>query len=217
MVAQFSSWQGAQNTFSERHPLTLPAVYFPRKLLLTVGCCLVCLSTFSRSAIQSPLKEVPNAETIVALGNWPWRIPFHVARGNISGVDGGKKQWNSRPVQRVQLSEGDLLNFLRHGQLHTNSADIAKYSGSSIGDIALCMGVFFTSKNEAYYWKLVTEQTLFLWNSSSQLAAISVGQACRPIVTYSTNKFLVPPKKEENIALVLTNNIWRDRSPSETI
>jgi len=149
----------------------------------------------------SPLQKLPGAEEVVAFANWPWRPPY-----SLPVPDG--IVWNSHPLKRIQLSQNDLLKFLQVGRLETNSHSIPSKT-----EFVFCRGMFFTAKRQEYYWHLGNERTLFVWDHHSHLAALTLEDGCQPILSYTTNKFLIVPRRTNILALVLNNNILRNRSP----
>jgi hypothetical protein len=96
--------------------------------------------------------------------------------------------------------------------LETNSGSIAKLSESSKTEFFYCRGIFFTAKQQEYYWQLGNEKTLFVWDHHSHRAAFTLEDGCQPVFNYTTNRFLIAPRKTNILSLVLSNNILRNRS-----
>jgi hypothetical protein len=153
----------------------------------------------------SPLQTRPDAEEVVAFANWAWRpwSTLPLPKGAV---------WNSQPIKRIQISQNDLLKFLRAGRFETNSGSIAKLSESSKTEFYYCRGIFFTAKQQEYYWHLENEKTLFVWDHHSHRAAFTLEDGCQPIFSYTTNRFLIAPRKTDILSLVPSNNILRNRS-----
>src|SRR5207247_1594760 len=68
------------------------------------------------------------------------------------------------------------------------------------------------AKQQEYYWQLGNEKTLFVRDHHSHLAAFTLEDGCQPVFSYTTNRFLIAPRKTNILSLVLSNNILRNRS-----
>jgi hypothetical protein len=159
----------------------------------------------ANSIIVPKLESLPGAHEVVAFANWTYHGPNYLP--DLSNLA------NTPPVERYHLEESCLKRFLQLGRLEKSSTDESKYGRTQLKDLALPLGIFFTSKHEVFYWRMWNEHFLDVWDRDGRRATVSLADGCPPVAEYPTNKLLTVPKRADVVAIISTNNINYDRAP----
>lgn len=120
---------------------------------------------------------------------------------------------STTPAKRYFLLESCLKKFLKMGRLEKSATDVSKYGNTQLKEIGLPQGLFFTSKQEVFYWRMINEHFLEVWDREGHRATVGFEVGCRPVEVSPDNKFLTPPRREDVVAIISTNNINYDRAP----